>query len=98
MFFNKISEFDDGIYFLWPVSLMCRMEGVCNVYICTVFVSFRIDFFTSFSTEVCVIFVWLIHTKGLFTPSESGSESENDQRKNDKRQRIFLFSLAVNRP
>ena len=51
----------------------------------------------------------LSYTKDLFTPSESGSESEKDQRTTKKDQRIndkpqskcllsLLFSLAVNGP
>ena len=32
---------------------------------------------------------------GLLTPSESESESEKDQRINDKHQRIFFFSLPL---
>ena len=35
---------------------------------------------------------------GLLTPSESGSESEKDQRINDKHQRQFPLSLGVNAP
>ena len=51
----------------------------------------------------------LSYTKDLFTPSESGRESEKDQRTTKKDQRIndkpqskcslsLLFSLAVNGP
>ena len=34
-------------------------------------------------------------SQGLLTPNESGGESDKDQRKNDKRQRNFLFSVSL---
>ena len=34
---------------------------------------------------------------GLFTLRENGSQSENDQRKNDKHQRKFSYSLSLGR-
>ena len=37
-------------------------------------------------------------TKGLFTPNESASKSENDQRINDKYQRKVSVSLGMNGP
>ena len=48
---------------------------------------FRINTLTLARSQFCL--------KGLFTPSESGSESEKDQRINDKHQRNFSLPLPL---